>query len=88
MYEERILKLCIDYKQQLVADALKQKTYGQALKYLKNLHYDFDGNFRATLPEQILGLLNSVIDEAIIEVRMKAYKQLIDGDDESSKPKH
>lgn len=88
MYEERILKLCIDYKQQLVADALKQKTYGQALKYLKNLHSDFDGNFRATLPEQILGLLNSVIDEAIIEVRMKAYKQLIDGDDESSKPKH
>lgn len=67
---------CKGLKADLKAEALQQKTYGQAIKYLKKQRIAFDDGYRVTLDNQIDAITNSIIGEVIDDI----YAMAMEGD--------
>lgn len=64
-------------KEALVNEALTQPTYRKAINFLKSLKQGLPTAYSGTPEQVIANLMDSVIEDVIIEVRNKALDQRI-----------
>ncbi|RVU69789.1 MULTISPECIES: hypothetical protein [Lactobacillus] len=80
-WQDRLEDEAETYKQELVNEALTCGTYDKGIKFLKGLKQGLPTAYSGT-PEQVISnLLDSVIEDAIRDVRDKALKAKVVNND-------